>query len=203
MIKLRRNSAFLLIVFSIALFFSVSFIRNFDNSRVSEGSFENFIEYQGFEMEVEKQEEEIRTIIVDVKGAVNQPNVYEMYPGDRVINVIEKAEGFHSEANVNLINLAQLLVDEMVIYVPFIGEEGELSLVSTLDTTNSTNGKINLNYATSEELQAIPGIGPSKASAIISYREEFGKFNTVDELINVSGIGQKSLEKMIDFIEVK
>ncbi len=203
--KLKRNSVFLSVVCAIILLFSLSFIRNFDNSSVIEKDFQLFLEEQ---QPVVHSEEEIEffkeEIVVDIKGAVNRPGVYEMEKGDRVVNVIEKAEGFHKEANKDLINLAALLEDEMVIYVPFVSDEDDLN-IETFSTTFSSkdDGKININNATVDELQKIPGIGPSRAGAIVSNREENGRFNAVEDLVRVAGIGKKTVENMRDFIKVK
>ncbi|OIJ16173.1 hypothetical protein BKP35_04130 [Anaerobacillus arseniciselenatis] len=202
--KLKRNSVFISVVCAIILLFSVSFIRNFDNSSVVEDDFQQFLEVQQpmveHDEEIELQKEEI---VVDVKGAVNQPGVYKMKSGDRIVNVIEKAEGFHKEANIDLINLAALLEDEMVIYVPFYSDEDDQLIEEFIATTFSNNtedGKININHATVEELQTIPGIGPARAGAIVANREEQGRFQSIDDLVRVSGIGEKTLDNMREFI---
>ncbi len=199
--KLKRNSLFLGIISVIVLFFSVSFIWNFDNSGVTEEEFQLIREP---EQNVQTNDGELTNskLVVDVKGAVVVPGVYEMKQGDRVVDVIKKASGFLDEANQDVINLALILEDEMVIFVPRIGEENVEQMEETI-SQNKANGKINLNTATAEELQEIPGIGPAKATAIISYRDEVNKFQKLDDLTNVSGIGQKTIEKLADFIEVK
>lgn len=205
MISIKRYSVFIITVFAIVLFFSVSFIRNFDNNELTEENFQNLIEQQQVETVVQNgQVDEVKetTIMVDIKGAVNKPGVYEMKQGDRIISVIEKAQGFHKDANIEVINLALLLEDEMLIYVPKVGEE-QVHQVSTTTVVSNDNGKININTASIEELQEIPGIGPAKARTIISYREENGKFKNPDELVQVSGIGQKTVEKMLDYIVAK
>ena len=199
--KLKRNSVFISVVCAIILLFSVSFIRNFDNSSVVEDDFQQFLEVQQpmveFDNEIEQE------IVVDVKGAVNQPGVYKMESGDRIVNVIEKAEGFHKEANIDLINLAALLEDEMVIYVPFYSDEDDQLIEEFIATTFSTNtegGKININHATVEELKTIPGIGPARAGAIVANREEQGRFQSIEDLVRVAGIGEKTLDNMREFI---
>ena len=147
----------------------------------------------------------VQTIFVDLKGAVNKTGVYEMAPGLRVQDVITEAGGFSKAADVNKINLAALLEDEMVIYVPLIGEDIELDelQVNQTEEKKGSTKKVNLNTATSEELQTLTGIGPSKATTIISYREEHGAFTSVEGLLEVSGIGEKTLEKIIENITVK
>ena len=92
--------------------------------------------------------------------------------------------------------------DEMVIYVPSIGER-EDELVQFSGLVSNQQNKININKASQEELMTLPGIGPSKASAIIEYREQNGAFQNIEEIKNISGIGEKTFEKLKDHIRVK
>ena len=156
-------------------------------------------------------------IKVDVKGAVRTPGVYMAEPGDRVIDVIAAAGDFTKKANLDKVNLAQVVEDQMVIYVPTIGEEDDAETVlSNLSTSTgeaavaSISGKgssgkalVNLNTATQAELETLTGIGPSKAIAIIEYRETTGKYQQIEDLKNISGIGDKTFEKLKDSITVK
>ncbi|MFL0505040.1 helix-hairpin-helix domain-containing protein [Ureibacillus sp. 179-F W5.1 NHS] len=161
--------------------------------------------------EKEITEEELKTekILVDVKGAVKYPGVYELTMENRVIDAIELAGGYTEEAETKAINHAQKLQDEMVIFVPKIGEVIENSLSGGIATSvppqnsGNTNDKVNINNADEATLTTLPGIGPSKAQAIISYREENGPFESIDELKNVSGIGDKTFEKLMDLIDIK
>lgn len=155
-------------------------------------------------------EEEIESsplMIIDVKGAVTSPGIYEMKEGDRIHDLINQAGGFTKEANEAEINLAQRLQDEMVIIVPKEGEIlEEISSVSTAISSNtmaeSAGDKIKLNDATQTELETLNGIGPSKAQAIIDYREENGAFQSVEDVLQVNGIGEKTLENFKDDIIV-
>lgn len=144
------------------------------------------------------------TVLIDIKGAVKLPGVYELANGERIIDAVDKAGGFLASADTRKVNLAALLADEMVIYVPEEGEEvEEVSLVVTPspeDGKDTGQSKVNINTATVEELTTLSGIGPSKANAIIEYRQENGLFKSVDEMLNVTGIGEKSLEKIRDDI---
>ncbi|MGX1192819.1 helix-hairpin-helix domain-containing protein [Metabacillus sp. SLBN-84] len=151
----------------------------------------------------ESQPEEI---IVDVKGEVKTPGVYEMKPGERYHHVIDAAGGLTEQADAAQINLAALLEDGMVVQVPKIGEiPNELTQQTAGANASGGGGEkvVNLNKASSEELQTLTGIGPAKAEAIIAYREEAGGFKAVEDLMNVSGIGEKSFEKVKDSISVK
>jgi competence protein ComEA len=148
------------------------------------------------------------SIIVDVKGAVVKPGIYTLPKEARVYQAIGMAGGLLPEANSRQINGAGLLKDGMLLYIPLKGESVPVPTGSAAAPGNenppSTQGeKVDLNTATSEQLQSVPGIGPGKAAAIIQYRDEHGSFKTVDELTNVSGIGPKTVEKMKDKIFVQ
>ena len=149
--------------------------------------------------EVEKEEVvEQSSIFVDVKGAVLREGVYTLQHGARVKDVIELAGGFLNEANKNVINLAQVLEDEMLLYVPYINDSNVIENNYVVD-----DGKVNLNTATSTDLETLPGIGPSKALAIIEYRETNGAFKSIDDLKNVAGIGDKTYEKLKENIKIR
>ncbi|WP_408006856.1 helix-hairpin-helix domain-containing protein [Pseudalkalibacillus sp. A8] len=134
-------------------------------------------------------------MVVDVKGAVRTPGVFEMKSGQRVNDVVQLAGGFSDDADLNSVNLAQVLVDEMVIYVARVGEEAP-----PVVTNEKEEGKIDINHAERTELETIPGIGLSKAGAINAYREENGRFSSIDDLVNVPGIGEKTLEQLKEYI---
>lgn len=164
-------------------------------------------EEQDLEMSEERlvPEPDVKNL-VDVKGAVKNPGVYEVTLDERVIDVIDKAGGLKEGADETKINFAGRVTDEMVLYIPLIGEEGENMIVSAGPGSTSTSqgdGKININKATSDELQNLPGIGPSKAEAIIAYREDSGLFQTIEDLKLVTGIGDKTFERLQDQIIVK
>lgn len=147
--------------------------------------------------------ESIQAFVVDIKGAITSPGVYEMKEGDRVTDIINLAGGFTKEANETEINLAQKLQDEMVIIVP---EKGQGNAETTSTSKEGISGesitKIKLNTATQEELETLNGIGPSKAQAIIAYREEHGTFQKIEDILEVSGIGEKTLDAFKDDIIV-
>lgn len=149
----------------------------------------------------------ILNIMVDVKGEVVSPGVYELTTEDRVIDAIQLAGGYTNEAETNLVNHAQKLQDEMVIYIPKKGEElADLPIEQTVTSgqaSKNSAGKININTADESQLTTLPGIGPSKAQAIIAYREETGSFKNIEDLTNVSGIGDKTFEKLKELIDIK
>ncbi len=145
------------------------------------------------------------TICVFVCGEVVSPGVYYFPDGARKVDAVEAAGGFTEEANTDYVNLAELLTDEMQLYIPALGEEtGSSGTESATTEAQAANaGKINLNTATAAQLCELSGIGESKAEAILQYREENGGFQTVDELTQVSGIGDSTLEKIRDYIYVE
>lgn len=150
-------------------------------------------------------DESSETIVIDIKGAVQHPGVYEMRTGDRVSQAIEKAGGTKEQADEAQVNLAEILQDGTVVYIPKKGEETAVRQGGG-GSVQSDGGKgalVNINTATLEELQGISGVGPSKAEAIIAYREENGRFQTIEEITKVSGIGEKSFEKIKSSITVK
>ncbi|MBR3120202.1 helix-hairpin-helix domain-containing protein [Oceanobacillus profundus] len=150
-----------------------------------------------FDKQAEAIQDSNTAAVVDIKGAIAKPGVYEVSPDARVNDVILTAGGFTSDADQSQINLAQKVQDEMIIIVPKIGDEIESGAGSV-----ESNGKIKVNMATQEEIEQLPGIGPAKAQAIIQHREEHGLFNSIEDLLNVSGIGQKTLENMQDTIQI-
>ena len=146
-------------------------------------------------------------VLVDVKGAVKYPGVYELTDEDRVVDAVTLAGGYADRANPSLINHAQKLQDEMVIYIPMHGEETEIAIQSFAGSGDSNSGsdsaKVNINTADEAQLTTLPGIGPAKAKAILSHREEQGKFQTIEGLKEVSGIGDKTFEQLKDLIDIK
>ncbi|MDQ0218235.1 hypothetical protein ELQ35_00605 [Peribacillus cavernae] len=147
---------------------------------------------------------------VDIKGAVKMPGVFTAKEGDRVIDLITRAGNFTANADKDKVNLAQLVEDQMVIYVPEVGEEtgmpiAEIPAAGAAVTNGSASGageKVNLNTAVQADLETLPGIGPSKATAILEYREKSGPFKTIEDMKNITGIGDKTFEKLKDSISV-
>lgn len=153
--------------------------------------------------EEEASTEERTFILVDVKGAVEAPGLYEVQATDRVNDAIRAAGGMTGEADPKSVNLAQKVKDEMVIYVARQGEEvAPAHGAGSAEGSQQQADQVNINTATEAELQTISGIGAKRAADIIAYREANGGFKTVDDLNNVSGIGDKSLEKLRPYVTV-
>lgn len=148
-------------------------------------------------------------IVVDIKGAVKNPKEYELKEGSRIRDLIEIAGGLTAEADEEKIYFSKILEDEQCIKIYKIGEEvldSEIEAQGQQEKGTGTvdsKGMININKATVEELMTIPGIGQTKAQSIVDYRNENGKFKSVDELTNITGIGAKTLEKLRDKVDIK
>ncbi|MCC5895023.1 MAG: helix-hairpin-helix domain-containing protein [Alkalibacterium sp.] len=147
-----------------------------------------------------EEENPTQSIHVDIKGAVNSPGVYEMRPTHRINDVIQKAGGLKDDSDSKTINFAKQLEDEMMIYVPYAGEEVVIEQSASPEALS--DGTININQADLNDLLSLNGIGPQKAQEIIAYRESQGPFGTIQDITNVSGIGEKTLEKIQDHITV-
>ncbi len=175
---------------------------------------------------IEEEKEEVvenSFIYIDIKGAVNKPGVYKIDSNSRVIDAINKAEGLKEGGDTSLLNLSQKLHDEMYIYiytkeevVNFIKvNEEKNQQIDECKKTNEVcidkesikedeviNNKININKASLSELKLLPNIGESKAQAIIDYRNSVGIFKTINDIKNVSGIGDSLFDKIKDLITV-
>lgn len=182
--------------------------------------------------DIKKDEEEEEEVYyqVDIKGEVINPGIYTVKEGSRVIDVIRLAGDLTEVADTSVLNLSKKVKDEMVIIVYSYDEvvnftatkekeeiEQEACLSqngiqnnacikdSTDDTSSSSvviSGKVSLNTATLDELMTLPGIGESKAQAIIEYREEVGAFQNIEELKEVSGIGDAIFDQIKENITI-
>ena len=182
------------------------------------------------EKEEKKENKEKETkVLVDVKGEVNTPGVYDLTNNNTVIDAINKAGGLTKNSDTSNLNLSKKLEDEMVIIVyskseikemeepkvqcppcndACIKEEDEKAKLDASEKTETeedneaVTGKVNINTATSSELQTLNGIGEAKAKAIIEYREKNGNFEKIEDIKNVSGIGDSVYDKIKDNITV-
>ena len=144
-------------------------------------------------------EKENKTIVIHMAGAVARPGVYHLPEGSRIYELLEKAGGALEDGDLERINLAQPLVDGQQVFLPRKGAEGyeQVSLTGV-----GTAVQININTASREQLENLPGIGAVKAQNIINYRLQNGPFQSIDNLLEVSGIGDKTLEGIKDLITV-
>ena len=138
--------------------------------------------------------------VVHAAGAVVRPGVYKLRAGARVADLLDAAGGPIAEADLDALNLAAPLTDGERVYVARKGEVAPP--VAGGDGTTGKQGPVNLNTATAEELDALPGVGPSTAQAILEFRKEHGRIRSVDELLEVRGIGEAKLAALRSKVRV-
>ncbi|MDU6985175.1 MAG: helix-hairpin-helix domain-containing protein [Terrisporobacter othiniensis] len=163
------------------------------------------------EQEIKKEENNTtdKKITVYVSGAVNKPGIVTLNEGDRLAKAVEKVGGTTKKADLNGINMAIKLQDEMHYIVPRIGEVVKDSASEVVSEGNfnqaesSKTSQININTATIEELDKLPGVGEATANKIVNHRSENGEFKSIEEIKNVNGIGDKKFEEMKNLICVK
>lgn len=163
--------------------------------------FQSFSAEETIESKVPKQDTNSETMFVDVKGEVNKPGIIKISGNERVDDIIELAGGFTSKANTTSVNLAQKVHDEMVILVP---KSGEISATPVVGETpdDQEKVKVRINSASKEEIEQLSGIGSKKAEAIMEYRDTNGYFQKPEDLLEITGIGKKTLEKITEEIQI-
>ena len=168
---------------------------------------DTFEEYENINFEdensiYENSIEEFENITIHITGEVKYPGVVVLKNGARIVDAIEAAGGETEEADLNKLNLAYILNDGEKIYVP---NKNDMNSEETLENQQGDDkqSSININTATVEELTELPGIGEATANKIIEYRKQNGKFETIEELKNVAGIGNSKFENIKDKIKVK
>lgn len=157
------------------------------------------------EAQNEKPEQEERSlpkwIYVDVCGAVKNPGVYRIEAGSRVFQVLEQAGGCTEEASLETVNQADLLTDGQKIRIYTMEEAGQMEK-ELQEEDSLLDGRVDINRAGKEELMTLTGIGETRAQAILAYRETNGNFSSVEELMQVEGIKEKTYEKLKDQIRI-
>lgn len=193
-----------------------------DNVSSDKGSTEENLNDSKFNAKTTESKEEptdkniaAKKITIYISGEVQNPGVVTINSDQRLATAVEKLGGVTQNADMNNINLAMKLEDEMHYIIPKKGEKIETNTMQNQNTSNNTidesninsnnneSNKININTATIDELDKIPGVGEATANKILSYREENGNFNSIEEIKNVNGIGEKKFENMKDLICVK
>ena len=165
--------------------------------------------------EINELDEKNNKIKVDIKGAVTNPGVYEISDDSRIIDVINLAGGLREDANIDYLNLSEILKDQMVIKI-FTNEEIEKNKKVEIvyeyiplececikeQICEEENKKININKASKEELMNLNGFGESKALSVIEYRLKNGDFTKIEDIMNVNGIGENVFNKIKENITV-
>ena len=161
--------------------------------------------------EISSDTEEANEIIVDIKGAVVNPGIYHLKSNAIVQDVITLAGGLSEDADTSNLNLSKKVTDEMVITVYTHEEVKDLEKQEAIvetgneskdDDDTTTSGLVSINTASLEELMTLPGIGEAKAKSIIQYRENCGKFAKKEDLLNISGIGEKVYAELEAYITI-
>ncbi|AST56359.1 competence protein helix-hairpin-helix repeat protein [Thermoanaerobacterium thermosaccharolyticum] len=204
MFKLTKNQQYgIIILLAVVLFTTGYFIfekykNNDNNIDISLKSTDSVLN-AGNTNEIVSNEKPIE-IKVYVTGLVKSPGVYTMKDGDRVDDAIKLAGGALEGADLSNINLAEKVKDEQMIKIPKIGENNNST--GGIGDVEKADGKININKATKEELDTLPGIGEVTAQRIIDFREQHGNFQKIEDIMNVSRIGPKLFEQIKDKITV-
>ena len=142
-----------------------------------------------------EEKKETDTVYIYVCGEVNAPGVYALPDGSRIFEALALAGGLTEEADTAVINQAESVTDGMMIRIPGEGE-------AVAEAEEPSDGRINLNTATAEQLMTLPGIGSSKAESIIAYREEHGAFRDITELMQIPGIKEGVFSKLKEKVKV-
>jgi len=167
----------------------------YDNQKVASQEME---EKENFANEDANDDSEI---MIHITGCINNPGVIEVNKGSRLKDVVDQCGGLKEEADINNINLAMKVEDEMKIHIPSIEESKQNNNIESSNIIENNNNKVNLNNASKEELMTLPGIGESKSEKIIQYREG-NRFKSIEDIKNVDGIGEKTFESFKDLIDV-
>lgn len=142
------------------------------------------------------------TIFVDIGGAVKKPMLAELPDGSRVDDAIQAAGGLKQEADMSNINRAEFLLDGQKVFIPSLALDEDGNIVEGASAAPEENGKVNINTADSTQLQTLSGVGPATAQKIIDYRQSNGRFTSIEDIKSVSGIGDKTFDKLKDHITI-
>lgn len=150
-------------------------------------------------------------IVIHITGAICNEGIYELEENSRIADAVKMAGGLKEDADLKQINLAYVLEDGIKINIPSKNEstneasnntENYITKENLNSSNNAKTSKVNINSATQTELETLPGIGPSTALKIINYRKEKGKFNKIEDIKNVNGIGENKFNKIKEFIKI-
>lgn len=144
-------------------------------------------------------------VVVAAAGAVVHPGVYKLPAGSRVIDVVAAAGGANADADLDRVNLAAKVTDGQRVYVPRKGEAADSGAIAgdaSVGADGVAGAIVDLNTATEDQLESLPGVGPATAKAILDYRAQHGRFRSVNDLLNVRGIGESKLAQLRPHVRV-
>lgn len=202
MVQLKKEQIILVIIMGLIIVLGLGVLlwQNLTNKIV----IENMAVDQEKDYNVEIPEtEEKKKIVVHVTGEVKNTGVFELEENSRVIDAIIAAGGETKLADLDNLNLAAPIYDGEKIYVPSIIDTVSKGEKNNTGHNKQNSNKIDINSATVEEFQQLPGIGPSKAKNIIEYRQKVGRFAEINELLEVTGIGEKTLNRIRDKLTIR
>lgn len=183
-------------IMAVIVVLGIIFIFKMDG-KIKENTFE-LEKSEEFDDNIKEEEIDIQEIMVHIDGNVKNPGLFTMDKDSRLNDLVIKAGGVLEDTDTKYVNLAIKLKDEDKIYIPKIGEIQE----TNLQIPGDSESKININDCTKEELMNLPGIGTKKAEMIIEYRNS-KKFDTIEDILEVSGVGEKTFEGFKELICVK
>lgn len=207
-----------ILLLGVGIYFAVSYYKSLEEETKEVDTLKEEIP-----IKKETSKDDVKTIKVDIKGEVKNPNIYTMNETERIIDVITKAGGLTKKADTSMINLSKKLTDEMVIiiyskeqvrkYTETKKEEQKKQELCNEEVQNDAcieenkeekeqTGKININTATLEQLQTLPRIGEAKAKNILAYRKKNGGFKKIEEIKEISGIGESIFDQIKDYITI-
>lgn len=163
---------------------------------------ENEKNYYETEENMETKEKNINQITIHITGEVNNPGIVILDEGARIVDALEAAGGETQNADINKLNLAYVLDDGEKLYIPGKNEE-EKEYITRGNGNQTETAKVNINTAQIEELSTLPGIGEATANKIIEYRKENGKFEKIEDIKNVAGIGDSKFQNIKEMLKVK
>lgn len=196
-LKKYKGIGVIVIIVAISIFAIFSYVNGGKDSLNKNNTESIFVESE----EVVNISNNVNEIVVEIKGEVVNPNIYWMREDSIIQDLIDKAGGLTSNAEISGINRAELLSNHSSIIIPN-KNSNESSSIDIKENVQNKDGKININTANESELDSLPGIGKSKAEAIIKYREDNGKFKSIEDIKNVSGIGESAFEKIKEKITI-
>ncbi len=206
------------LLLGVGIYFAVSYYKSLEEETKEVNTIKEEVP-----IKKETSKDDTKIIKVDIKGEVKNPNIYTMNETERIIDVITKAGGLTKKADTSMINLSKRLTDEMVIiiyskeqvrkYTETKQEEQKKQELCNEEVQNDAcieekqeekeqTGKININTATLEQLQTLPRIGEAKAKNILAYRKKNGGFKKIEEIKEISGIGESIFDQIKDYITI-
>ena len=206
---LKQRKIIIIIVILVIIFIGWKFYGSLNNTDIENNDF--LVNDTKEEKKNDNEEEE--TMAVHVTGEVKNPGVVKIKEGSRIEDIIKAAGGLTENADITNVNLAYVVEDGMKIRIPSSNEEKDIEdyitedsckgVIMSEESSNSSSIIININTANEVELEQLPGIGPSISSKIVEYRNKNGKFKSIEDIKNVTGIGNNKFDKIKEYIKVK